>query len=52
VFRQFVAVRAEGVGLDQLRSGVDISPVNATHEVGLAQVQAIKAGVDGDTARV
>jgi len=49
---QLVAVGAEGVGLEQLRAGRQKAGVNGGDQLRAAQVQFIKAGVDGDAVLV
>ena len=41
--RELAAVRAEGVRLDQLRSGCDVARVNGDHALGRAEVRFFRA---------
>src|SRR6266699_419032 len=46
------AVRAEGVGFDDLRSGTDILTVNALNKLWLCQVECIETLLIGHAARI
>jgi hypothetical protein len=40
---QFETVSAKGVGLDDLRAGLDVFSVDLPDQCGLAQVEGVKA---------
>ena len=46
------AVRAEGIGLDDVGAGAEVVPVNVRDELRLRQVERIEALVDEDPLRV
>ena len=52
VCSQLVAVGAEGVGLDDLRAGINIRPVDLGDQVRLRQVQLVEAACKPDAAGV
>ena len=49
---QLVAVGAEGVGLDDLRSGFDVFAVDFATRAGLLQVEQVKTVFKTDAALV
>ena len=49
---QLVAVRAEGIGQDQLRARLDVLAMHFSHRSGIGQVEFIKALVETDAAAV
>jgi hypothetical protein len=49
---QPVAVCAEGVGLDQLRTGQQVLLMNAADQVGIGEVQLVVTAVDEDASVV
>ena len=46
------AVGAEGIGLQNLRAGLDVLLVDLADQVGRREVQLVEAAVDEDAARV
>jgi hypothetical protein len=50
--RQLDRVGAEGVGLQDLRAGPDVLPVDLLHQVGPAEIQLVVAHVEKDTTPV
>jgi hypothetical protein len=46
------SVSAEGIALDDLRSGLDIIAVNSANDVGMGQIEVIEALVHLAGARV
>ena len=46
------AVRAVGVGLDNLGAGLDVCFVHSPHHIGRGQVQLVEAGIGGRAHRI